>query len=46
MKQLKRPKIPLLSGDKRMTTFQQVELGLTEKMARDEAKRCLRCDLP
>jgi NADPH-dependent glutamate synthase beta subunit-like oxidoreductase len=46
MKQLKRPKIPLLSADKRMTTFEQVELGLTEKMARDEAKRCLRCDLP
>jgi NADPH-dependent glutamate synthase beta subunit-like oxidoreductase len=43
--QLKRPKIPLLEIDKRVCTFDQVELGLSEKAARDEAKRCLRCDL-
>jgi len=45
MKQLKRPEIPLLAIEKRLSTFEQVELGLTEKMARNEAKRCLRCDL-
>ncbi len=45
MKQLKRPKIPLIPLEKRVSTFEQVELGLGEKAARDEAKRCLRCDL-
>jgi NADH-quinone oxidoreductase subunit F len=45
MAQLKRPKIPLLGIEKRVCTFDQVELGLSEKAARDEAKRCLRCDL-
>jgi NADPH-dependent glutamate synthase beta subunit-like oxidoreductase len=42
---LKRPEIPLLSMDRRTSTFEQVELGLSNKTARDEAKRCLRCDL-
>ena len=42
---LKRPEMPLLSMNKRKTTFEQVELGLVKKVARDEAKRCLRCDL-
>jgi NADPH-dependent glutamate synthase beta subunit-like oxidoreductase len=45
MNQLVRPEMPLLSMEKRTSSFEQVELGLTEKMARDEAKRCLRCDL-
>jgi NADH-quinone oxidoreductase subunit F len=45
MEQLKRPKIPLLSMKERQCTFKQVELGLSDKAARDEAKRCLRCDL-
>jgi hypothetical protein len=45
MAQLKRPKIPLLEINKRVCTFDPVELGLSEKAARDEAKRCLRCDL-
>jgi NADH-quinone oxidoreductase subunit F len=45
MARLKRPKIPLLEIGKRVCTFDQVELGLSEKAARDEAKRCLRCDL-
>jgi pyruvate/2-oxoglutarate dehydrogenase complex dihydrolipoamide dehydrogenase (E3) component len=45
MAQLKRPKIPLLEIKKRLCTFDQVELGLSEKASRDEAKRCLRCDL-
>ena len=45
MEQLKRPKIPLIDMEKRLSTFEQVEIGLSEKTARDEAKRCLRCDL-
>jgi ferredoxin len=42
---LKRPEMPLLNIDRRRTTFQQVELGYTENMAREEARRCLRCDI-
>ncbi len=42
---LKRPDMPLLPVEKRKTTFEKAELGLTEEMARNEAKRCLRCDL-
>ncbi|MBU0768926.1 MAG: FAD-dependent oxidoreductase, partial [Proteobacteria bacterium] len=45
LEQLQRPKIPLLALDKRKTTFEAVEIGLSKKVARDEAKRCLRCDL-
>jgi NADPH-dependent glutamate synthase beta subunit-like oxidoreductase len=42
---LKRPEMPLLNIDRRRTTFQQVELGYTENMVREEARRCLRCDI-
>jgi NADPH-dependent glutamate synthase beta subunit-like oxidoreductase len=42
---LKRPEMPLLSVDRRRTTFQQVELGYTENQTREEARRCLRCDI-
>ncbi|MGD9043567.1 MAG: FAD-dependent oxidoreductase [Desulfobacterales bacterium] len=42
---LKRPGMPLLNIDRRRTTFQQVELGYSENMAREEARRCLRCDI-
>ncbi|MBR9981069.1 MAG: FAD-dependent oxidoreductase [Desulfatitalea sp.] len=42
---LKRPHMPLLNMDRRRTTFQQVELGYTENMVREEARRCLRCDI-
>ena len=42
---LKRPTMPLLNMDRRRTTFQQVELGYTENMVREEARRCLRCDI-
>jgi NADH-quinone oxidoreductase subunit F len=42
---LKRPKMPLLSVDKRLQSFEEVELGCTEEMAIREAKRCRRCDL-
>lgn len=45
MEQLKRPIIPLINMEKRLSTFDQVEIGLSEKTARDESKRCLRCDL-
>ncbi len=42
---LRRPDMPLLNIDRRRTTFQQVELGYSENMAREEARRCLRCDI-
>ena len=34
-----------LSVDERRLNFEEVELGLTEEMARKEAERCLRCGL-
>ena len=37
--------IPLISLKKRKTTFEQVLLGFDEKTAREEARRCLRCDM-
>ena len=37
--------IPCLPVEKRKGNFSEVELGYDEKMARDEASRCLRCDL-
>ena len=42
---LKRPEMDLLSIDRRRTMFQQVELGYSENQAREEARRCLRCDI-
>jgi len=42
---LKRPVMPLLNIDRRRTTFQQVELGYPENAVREEARRCLRCDI-
>ncbi|MEE9611706.1 MAG: FAD-dependent oxidoreductase, partial [Desulfatiglandales bacterium] len=36
--------IPTLPIKMRVAAFDEVELGFTEKMAVDEAKRCLRCD--
>lgn len=42
---LKRPEMPLLEVTRRRVTFQQAELGFTENMAREEARRCLRCDV-
>jgi NADPH-dependent glutamate synthase beta subunit-like oxidoreductase len=42
---LRRPEMPLLNLDRRRTTFQQVELGYTENIVREEARRCLRCDI-
>jgi len=37
--------IPCLAVEKRKGNFFEVELGYDEKMAREEADRCLRCDL-
>ncbi|SLM27618.1 Glutamate synthase (NADPH) [Desulfamplus magnetovallimortis] len=42
---LKRPEMPMLNIDRRRVTFQQAELGYTENMVREEARRCLRCDI-
>ncbi|MBP1738277.1 MAG: 4Fe-4S ferredoxin iron-sulfur binding domain protein [Deltaproteobacteria bacterium] len=42
---LHRPEMPLLGPERRRITFQQVELGYDEKTAKQEAKRCLRCDI-
>ena len=41
----KRPVMPLLNIDRRRTTYQQVELGYSEDDVRQEALRCLRCDI-
>ncbi len=35
----------MIDLDRRMRTFDQVELGLDEVAARQEAKRCMRCDI-
>jgi len=37
--------IPSLSIEQRLRGFMEVELGYTQAMAMEEAKRCLRCDL-
>ncbi|RLC27809.1 MAG: hydrogenase, partial [Deltaproteobacteria bacterium] len=42
---LVRPKMEELPVSKRIDNFREVELGLDEKTARLEARRCLRCDL-
>ncbi len=40
-----RARMPELTVDDRRLSFKEVELGLTEEMARGEAERCLRCGL-
>ena len=42
---LKQPEMPLLNFNRRRVTFQQVELGYSENAVREEARRCLRCDV-
>ncbi|MBF0241471.1 MAG: FAD-dependent oxidoreductase [Desulfamplus sp.] len=42
---LKRPEMPMLNIERRRIMFQQAELGYTENMVREEARRCLRCDI-
>ncbi len=41
----RRPQMPKLAVADRCNNFHEVELGLSEQVARDEANRCLRCDL-
>jgi NADH-quinone oxidoreductase subunit F len=41
----KRPKMPHLTSVQRRKNFKEVELGLTESAACQEARRCLRCEL-
>jgi NADH-quinone oxidoreductase subunit F len=40
-----RERMPVLSAEERRCTFKEIECGFAEERARDEAKRCLRCDL-
>jgi putative selenate reductase YgfK subunit len=40
-----RPRMPMLNDERRRVTFQQVELGYLENSVREEARRCLRCDV-
>jgi NADH-quinone oxidoreductase subunit F len=42
---LVRPKMPELPVGERSSNFREVELGLDERTACAEARRCLRCDL-
>jgi NADPH-dependent glutamate synthase beta subunit-like oxidoreductase len=42
----RRIKMPGLSVEERRENFSAVELGFSEEQAVNEAKRCLRCDLP
>ncbi|MBP8646641.1 MAG: FAD-dependent oxidoreductase [Syntrophobacteraceae bacterium] len=42
---IQRQEIPLIDLDRRIHTFDQVELGLDEIAAKEEAKRCMRCDV-
>lgn len=42
---LKRPGMPMLNVNRRRITFQQAELGYDEDVVREEASRCLRCDI-
>ena len=41
----RRPHVPELAVDERDGAFGEVELGFDERTVREEAKRCLRCDL-
>jgi hypothetical protein len=41
----KRPVVRELHVDERIRNFEEVEAGFTEQAAREECKRCLRCDL-
>jgi len=40
-----RAEMPLLDADKRVRDFSEVEQGLDEQTAIEEARRCLRCQL-
>jgi NADH-quinone oxidoreductase subunit F len=40
-----RVKMPVAPPEDRVHDFREIELGFSEEKAREEAKRCLRCDL-
>ena len=40
-----RLEMPVIEVEKRKTSFVEIEQGFSEKTAREEATRCLRCDL-
>ena len=40
-----RSPVPALAPEERITGFEEIELGYSEEQAREEARRCLRCDL-
>ncbi|MFC1920189.1 FAD-dependent oxidoreductase [Chloroflexota bacterium] len=40
-----RLEVPVLPTQQRKKSFEEIELGFSEEQAREEAKRCLRCDL-
>ena len=40
-----RVQMPRLALERRVTSFEEIELGFDETQAREEASRCLRCDL-
>jgi NADH-quinone oxidoreductase subunit F len=42
---LRRLEMPKLPPDERKNSFDEIECGFSEEIARREAKRCLRCDL-
>ena len=37
--------MPVRPPKKRVRGFEEIEIGFSEDQAREEAKRCLRCDL-
>jgi formate dehydrogenase beta subunit len=37
--------MPVRAPKKRVSSFEEIEIGFSEDQAREEAKRCLRCDL-
>lgn len=37
--------MPVRAPKKRVNSFEEIEIGFSEDQAREEAKRCLRCDL-
>jgi NADH-quinone oxidoreductase subunit F len=42
---LRRLEMPKLTAEERKSSFDEIERGFSEEVARREAKRCLRCDL-
>jgi NADH-quinone oxidoreductase subunit F len=41
----RRLEVPRLPTEERKSSFEEIELSFSEEIARQEAKRCLRCDL-